>query len=151
MKEILDLGPVVTAEGIHYGTDGVGKAYAADLWKARRRPIVALQKWELLAWRALDAYRNESTEDERDKLPLMLEMEHRKEFSGSALACFVMLPDPMVRIEVAAMEFKVPFGVVFNRLVQTGEAKVENGRFLMPNAEFQDFPTLREMMKEATP
>ena len=100
---------------------------AADTLQALRDTVA---RYELVAGDAVDAAKS-LDDDGFVEWRNALKTERRGEFMGEELVERfgpLLMPEAMLKVTVVANHFKVPWGLAYHRLDETGRLTVKNGR-----------------------
>lgn len=98
--------------------------------KTKEELLELLKEYESIAWDALDLVKTFDTKRFSSLLKSMAS-ERKGKFSNSKDASIVMMPETMFKISLVADQFKVPFGLAFNRLRQVGRLEEKDNRYLV--------------------
>ena len=96
--------------------------------KTRSELVRLLEEYAPIAWDALDLVKA-MIGKRFDKLIKDMAKERKGIFSENMDAAIVMMPETMFKVSIVASEFKAPWGMAFNRLIQVGKIIEEKGRF----------------------
>lgn len=119
--------------------DEPSKPYATAIREAKTLDDLraAIKRFELLAWDAL-AVAEKMSEEDFFEWRRGLARESSGKFAGRVWAQRfgqITIPDAMLFVELTASRFKVPFGLAYNRLVDEGLLKIEDGRAIPARKE----------------
>jgi hypothetical protein len=99
--------------------------------ESREALISTLCSWEPIAWDALDAA-GELTEDAWRELQVGLKDRRKQRRTYAEKYGAILLPEIMLFVSFVAHQFHIPWGMTFNRLVETEKLQLVNKRWVRP-------------------